>query len=167
MKILLGIVIGWAVILVGAYVWAYSGRFPVATASKPLPFEVSLADTALHYASHRQAPKDVPPAASASDLTVAAGNYATDCAFCHGLPGRRDPVAAGGMFPPPPQFFNKVDDDPAGVTFWRIKNGIRLTGMPGFGGSLTDAQIWQLTFFLAQAKYLPVSAQQALTASSR
>lgn len=166
MKFLLGMVAGWAALLVAVYLWAYSGRFPVATSSQPLPLEVSLAGTALHYASHRLAPKDVPNEASASDLTAAASNYASDCAFCHGLAGRPVPVAATGMFPPPPQLFTKVDDDPAGVTFWRIKNGIRLTGMPAFGPSLSDQQIWQLTFFLAQAKSLPPAAQRALGTSA-
>jgi len=47
------------------------------------------------------------------------------------------------MYPPPPQLLSPeqgVTDDPVGVTysFWKVKNGIRLTEMPAFNGSLTE-----------------------------
>ncbi|MGH9520706.1 MAG: c-type cytochrome [Terriglobales bacterium] len=154
--------LGLVALPVVAYIWAYSGHFPVAAASRPLPFEVSLANTALHYASHRQAPHEVPVVPSAENLTAAAKLYVTECAFCHGLANQSKPNAAVGMFPPPPQFFTKVDDDPAGVIFWRIKNGIRLTGMPAFAPTLTDEQIWQEALFLQRVKTLPPLARSAL-----
>jgi hypothetical protein len=56
-----------------------------------------------------------------------------NCAMCHGLPQQPTPVVAKGMFPKPPQLFQAdemVADDPPGVTYWKVKNGIRLTGMP-------------------------------------
>ena len=159
-------VLGVVTLPVLAYAVAYSGHFPVATDSPPLPLEVSLADTALHYASHRQAPSQVPVAANEANLTAAAKLYGEECAFCHGLPGEPEPNAAKGMFPPPPQFFTKVDDDAAGVIYWRIKNGIRLTGMPGFGVTLRDQQIWEEAVLLPQAQHLPAAAQAALHAGS-
>lgn len=163
MNLLWGYVAGLLTLPLLAYAVAYSGRFPVATASRPLPLEVSLAKTALHYASHRQAPTLVPVVANASELAAAAKNYRAECAFCHGLPGQPKPAVAAGMFPPPPQFFQKVDDDAAGVIFWRIKNGIRLTGMPAFAPSLTDTEIWQESLLLQQAKQLPAAASAQLS----
>ncbi len=32
--------------------------------------------------------------------------------------------------------------------FWVIKNGIRLSGMPGFADINSDEQIWQMTYFV-------------------
>jgi hypothetical protein len=68
------------------------------------------------------------------------------------------------MFPKPPQFFQEhgVTDDPAGETFWKAKNGIRLTGMPGFGASLSEQQLWQVSLLLAHADKLPLSVQKVL-----
>ena len=43
------------------------------------------------------------------------------------------------------------NDDPVGVTFWKVTNGIRLTGMPAFEDSLKDQQRWQVSEFLANA----------------
>lgn len=166
MKWVVAFLLGLVTLPIIAYAWAYSGYFPVATNSPPLPFEVSLADTALHYTSHRQAPDFVPMLATPDNVIAGAKLYVTECAFCHGLPGRPKPNAAVGMFPPPPQFFTKVDDDPAAVIFWRIKNGIRLTGMPAFAPTLDDDQIWQEALFLQRVKTLPAAAQSALSAAA-
>lgn len=162
-KIILAYVLGLITLPIFAYIIAYSGAFPVATDSHPLPLEVNLADRALHYASYDHAPAAAPTAADEANLTSAARLYGTECAFCHGLPNQPKPHAAAGMFPPPPQFFTKIDDDPAPIIFWRIKNGIRLTGMPGFAPSLSDTQIWNLAFLLRAAAKLPPAAAGELS----
>ena len=46
-------------------------------------------------------------------------------------------------------------------SYWKIKHGIRLTGMPSWGKSLTDEQIWTLALFLKHMDKLPPGAQQA------
>jgi mono/diheme cytochrome c family protein len=48
-----------------------------------------------------------------------------------------------------------VTDDPVGESFWKVKNGIRLSGMPGFKQSLSEAQMWQVSALLAKADQLP------------
>jgi mono/diheme cytochrome c family protein len=55
-----------------------------------------------------------------------------------------------------------VTDDPAGEVYWKVKNGIRLTGMPGFQASLTDEQMWQATALVVRADKLPIDAFDAL-----
>jgi mono/diheme cytochrome c family protein len=83
---------------------------------------------------------------------------------CHGLPGQQMTNIAKGMFPRPPQLFHGkgVTDDPVGETFWIIRNGIRLTGMPGFQESLTEDQMWQVSQLLAHADKLPDSVKEEL-----
>jgi len=46
--------------------------------------------------------------------------------------------------------------------FWKVANGIRLTGMPGFNGSLSTGQLWQVTLLLSNANKLPAKVQSAL-----
>jgi hypothetical protein len=66
------------------------------------------------------------------------------------------------LYQKPPQFATHgVEDDPDGVSFWKIKHGIRLTGMPSFGDSLSDQQIWTLAIFLKHMDKLPPAVQQA------
>jgi thiosulfate dehydrogenase len=55
-----------------------------------------------------------------------------------------------------------VTDDTAGETYWKVLNGIRLTGMPGFRGSLSETQAWQVSIMLARADKLPESAKSFL-----
>jgi thiosulfate dehydrogenase len=95
--------------------------------------------------------------------------YRDKCAVCHGLLNQ-PPAAIGiAMFPQAPQLLierTMVTDDPPGETFWKVKNGIRLSGMPRFDDSLTDRQIWQVSVMLAAADRLPSSAIQSLGAEA-
>ena len=54
-----------------------------------------------------------------------------------------------------------VEDDLEGVSFWKIKHGIRWTGMPSWKAALTDQQIWTLALFLKHMNKLPPTAQEA------
>jgi mono/diheme cytochrome c family protein len=55
-----------------------------------------------------------------------------------------------------------VTDDPPGETYWKVANGIRLTGMPGFSQSLSPTEIWQISLMLANADKLPPSVTAVL-----
>ena len=98
-----------------------------------------------------------PKAISEDVFESGAHVYRAQCASCHGTPGH-DVGYAKYMFPSAPQLWKKhgtrgvvgVSDDPPGETYWKVKNGIRLTGMPGFGASMADQQLWQVTLFLQQ-----------------
>jgi hypothetical protein len=70
------------------------------------------------------------------------------------------------MYPHPPVLFEGkgVTDDEPGESYWKIFNGIRLTGMPGFSKSLSETQMWQLALLVANADKLPSSAKAVLVA---
>jgi mono/diheme cytochrome c family protein len=56
-----------------------------------------------------------------------------------------------------------VTDDPPGETYWKVANGIRLTGMPAFKDALTETEMWQVSLLLANAdKPLPPAALDIL-----
>lgn len=162
--VIVGFVAALIVIAAGAYCYFTLGLAPVATTDKPMPFETYLAKHALKTAVAKQAPTSSPVDASEPNLKNGATLYRENCAVCHGLPGKEDTAIAKGMFPKPPQLLHGkgVTDDPVGETFWKVQNGIRLTGMPGFMGSLTNEQIWQVSQLLAHANELPASARDEL-----
>lgn len=54
-----------------------------------------------------------------------------------------------------------VEDDPPGVTYWKVTHGIRLTGMPAFAKTLTNDRRWKLTLFLDHMDKLPPKADKA------
>jgi len=97
------------------------------------------------------------------DMFLGVNTYKEHCAVCHGVPGEPRTAISNGMFPSPPQLFEATDmvtGDPEGETFWKVTNGIRLSGMPGFGGALSDIQRWQVTMLVAHADK-PSSTVQA------
>jgi mono/diheme cytochrome c family protein len=55
-----------------------------------------------------------------------------------------------------------VSDDPPGETYWKVANGIRLTGMPSYKNILSETQMWQVAQLLANADKLPADATAAL-----
>jgi len=55
-----------------------------------------------------------------------------------------------------------VTDDDVGETYWKVKNGIRLTGMPGYVSSLSENEMWQVSLLLLHADKLPDSAVAVL-----
>jgi len=166
-KFILGLILGIIVVPVVVILYIISGGAPAATSDAPMPFERWIARKALKTKIEKEMPKVVPLIANEATLLAGAQVYREDCAMCHGLPHRSAPVVAPGMFPEPPQLFqphDMVTDDPPGETFWKVKNGIRLTGMPGFVSSLSDVQMWQVSLLLAHGDKLSAPVQQALAA---
>jgi hypothetical protein len=70
------------------------------------------------------------------------------------------------MFPDAPPLWEKhhgevvgVSDDPPGETYWKVVNGIRLSGMPAYKEVLSETEMWQVSVLLANAdKPLPPAA---------
>lgn len=158
--VIVTIVVGFAVV----FVYFAQGFAPVATAAPPMPFEKTFARLALRARLDKEMPKTAPIEATEANHLAGAHVYVEHCAVCHGLSGQPETAIAKGEFPEPPQLFNGhgVTDDPPGATYWRTANGIRMTGMPAFGKSLTDTQIWQVSLLLATDK-LPPSVTAVLT----
>ena len=161
---LLGLVVGLLVLPASVYVYLRSGYAQVATSATPLPFERQLARMALHARMSKEVPVQSPIPATEPSLLAGAILYREYCAVCHGLAGVPQTPTAKGMFPKPPELMRGkgVTDDPAGETYWKAANGIRLTGMPGYRGSLSDEQLWQVSQFLATADKLPQSVRDLM-----
>jgi thiosulfate dehydrogenase len=166
----IGLVVGVLLVPVIFGIYVLSGRLPVAASDSPMPLEAALAGAGLYGRIRREAPSRDVSGFTTADLLGGADVYRNNCAFCHGLPQQPIPPAAKGMSPRPPQLFTSegsVTDDAAGVTYWKVKNGIRLTGMPGFRESLADQDIWRVTALVARADKLPPEALAALQPAAR
>lgn len=166
MKFILGLLLGLFLVPAAAYLYFTAGSAPVATTDSDMPFEAFFARKALHARIVKEAPKNVPIEANEANYLGGVQLYKEHCAVCHGLPLTPKTAIATGMYPHPPILFEGkgVTDDEPGESYWKIANGIRLTGMPGFSKSLSQTQIWQIAILLAHADKLPGSAKAALVA---
>lgn len=173
-RILFGIILGILLFPVALLVWMNYGKVPVAVSDPPLPFERQITHTILDNRIDKEVVHLTPFPPDPANLIAGAHIYTQNCAFCHGLPGR--PSEAGdGMYPGAPRLWQKhsnsnvvgVSDDPPGETFWKIKNGIRLSGMPSYKSTLSEEQMWQVALLLSNAdKPLPADAQSVLQSTS-
>ncbi len=165
-KFVVGVILGLVLMPLAVLAWFHWGNPPVAVADPPLPMERQITHVALNARIDRQKPDTVPIQADEANLTAGAGIYHDQCAACHGFYGKASSFGPH-MFPRAPELWKKhkngnvvgVSDDPPGETYWKVDNGIRLTGMPAYKDVLTDTQIWQVTLLLANAdKPLPPAA---------
>jgi thiosulfate dehydrogenase len=166
LKFIAGFVIGLIAVPVVIFLYLTSGQAPVATTDPDMPFETYFARKAQHLRIEKDMPKNVPIQPSEANYLAGAETYKQNCAVCHGLPLAPKTAIATGMYPHPPQLFQGkgVTDDEPGETYWKVFNGFRLTGMPGFSKTLSATQMWQVSLLLANADKLPASAKEALVA---
>jgi thiosulfate dehydrogenase len=162
--LIFGMILGVIAVLAGVYYYFATGQAPVATSAQAMPFEKRLAHQALNARVAREMPKTVPIQPDEPNLATGAQIYREHCAVCHGLPAQKETLIATGMFPRPPKLMEGkgVTDDEPGETYWKVANGIRLTGMPGFRPALSDTQMWQVSLLAAHADKLPKSVQDTL-----
>jgi mono/diheme cytochrome c family protein len=166
--LIVGILVG--VLLVAGCIYYYfsSGHAPVATSAPPIPLEKTLARMGLHsYLDKLPHPQPQVPADEAN-LVQGAKVYKEQCAVCHGLPGEPKSAVAQGMYPAPPQLFHGVGvtDDEAWESYWKVENGIRMSGMPGFKGQLTETQIWQVSVLVKNADKISEAVRKELAAGA-
>lgn len=167
---LLCFVLGVIAVPVVVYVYLGHGHPPVAVADPSFPMEAAIVHNPLHARIAREMPGASPVPVNDATLTEGAYLYKQNCAFCHGLPGH--PAAVGAnMFPGAPQLWEShhggkvvgVSDDEVGESYWKIKNGIRLSAMPSYVKLLNDTQLWEVSNLVKNAdKPLPQSAQAML-----
>jgi thiosulfate dehydrogenase len=153
------------VALLCGYIALRVGLVPANADANPGPLETWAARTSLDATLRRDAPKSANPVALTDDNLIAGIDlYGRHCALCHGTANgdaSASPVAKG-LYPRPPQLATDgVEDDPEGLSYWKIKHGIRWTGMPSWKGTLTDQQIWTLALFLKHMDKLPPAPEQA------
>ena len=171
-KYLIAFIIGILLVPAAFYVYLRSGHAPVATSAAPLPFERFFARLAMHATLSHELPKTEGGPPTENDLVSGAQIYRQYCGDCHGLPHQPPTVISKGMYPHPPQFFHSEADQAYNANlpyraaspkvYWKVKNGVRLTGMPGFQDSFSAQQIRQVSQFVSNARNLPPSAVAAL-----
>jgi len=132
--------------------------------AQPSALETAIARIARKMAAPSSAHNQKNPVADSPAVQREARlHFADHCAICHGNDGSGDTMIGRGLYPKPPDLrANATQNLSDGDIFWIIENGVRLTGMPAFGGGSEhdDADSsWKLVHFI---RHLP-----ALTAEEK
>jgi len=75
------------------------------------------------------------------------------CVLCHGAPGLEPSELAKGLYPHPPLLERKKHLQ-VGAVYWIVKNGVRDTGMPAFGPTHDEQELWAIAAFTAKMPHL-------------
>ncbi|WP_052200397.1 cytochrome c [Terriglobus sp. TAA 43] len=166
-KFILGMLLGAALTLLTIAAWMRFGKPPVAVSDAASLWEPLVASVPANARAKAEA-KTPPFPASEDTFEAAAKLYRQQCASCHGAPGQSS-ATGRAMSPRAPQFFSPQDksvlaSQKPGEIYWKTAYGIRRTGMPAFGKTFTDTQLWQISLLLqASNSELPDPVRNLLT----
>ncbi len=154
MRVLVGFLLGVLACIVGPLLALWLGLVDMSALPKPGFVETTVGELAFDGWLERTAPTAQDPfAANPKDIAVGMDHYRENCVACHGGPGVDPAELAKGLHPDAPELWKKDSQEMTdGELFWTIKNGVRMTGMPGFGPTHTDQEIWRIVAFV---RHLP------------
>lgn len=129
--------------------FVYSGIFNVAATQNHDPVSNWLLETTRERSIEARLGGIQAPDLGDETLRLAGINdFDSMCAECHTAPGRLPSSLAQGLNPPAPDLAEAALEDSAEMLFWATKNGIRMTGMPAWGVTHEDKDIWPVIAFL-------------------
>ena len=139
---------------VGAYVYMRTAMHGFSARAEPSRTETMLAT----YARATAMPPSAralknPVQASTQVLNESMAHFADHCAICHANNGSGQTMFGNGLYPKPPDLrLPRTQNLTDGEIFYIVENGIRMSGMPAFGGSDSSEDSWKLVYFI---RHLP------------
>ncbi|MDA8164485.1 MAG: cytochrome c [Desulfobacteraceae bacterium] len=100
----------------------------------------------------------VPPPRGRSDKNQGFLLYDRLCVHCHGAPGVCASEVGLGLGPEPPSLATRVGRWRDRELFWIMGHGLRSTGMPSFGATRADEELWSVVAFLRELPSLSPEA---------
>ena len=140
----------------------FGGLFPVAASTKHSALVGWAIDEAREHSVQRSAKGLTAPKFTAADIAEGGSHYKGMCQACHGGLGAEAGEFAPGMNPRPPNLARAARDLSVEQVFWIEKNGIRMTGMPAFGKTDEDEELWKVAAFVKALPKVSASDYAAL-----
>lgn len=152
-------------ILLGGTIFVWSGVYNVAANVPHYKLTFWLLDEARGRSVAFHSKDLVPPSLEDPKLVdLGFPHFHETCRLCHGAPGTTRLEFADGLYPSPPSLSS---DDVQGdlhnaELFWVVKHGLKMTGMPSFGQTHTDEQLWGIVAFLRRLPNLSSKDYEAM-----
>ena len=164
MKFFMGMLIGVVLVVLAGMAIIYSGFVNMAATTKPSEMEEKIGEELFERSMEKRASNKKNPYSKNDPAALASGmeHYQENCLICHGAPGVEPSEIGKGLNPPSPAL--DIDDTQEmsdGQLYWTIENGIRMTGMPAFGPTHSEDEIWTIVTFV---RHLPQLTNEEKTA---
>ena len=149
----------------GAFL-VHTGRLPVAATTPPDVVDRVAMTAKFKAVVHHAAGLQVNLPVDAASIAKGREHYVENCLPCHGAPGVKPAEFAEGMNPRPPDIDGQLQNYNDAQLFWVIKNGLRATGMPGFGVNHKDEEIAAIAAFVRHTPRLTPEERKDLAAAA-
>jgi mono/diheme cytochrome c family protein len=150
MTVAAGAIAGFVlVIVVGALVVISTGAYNVAATTPHTQLTRWLMSTTQKRSVAVRA-DEVParPPVDSAMLREGSEEYREMCVACHGAPGVERGMLGKGINPKPPDLAKESGEWSDRELFWITKHGIKMAGMPAFGITHSDEELWGIVAFL-------------------
>ncbi|GFO62627.1 cytochrome c [Geomonas paludis] len=142
-------------VLVAASIMIFSGAVNVAATKPHAKLTEWVLETAREHSVERRAGGIVEQNVAPTGAT--ARHFEETCRLCHGAPGQEPSAIGKGELPEPPDLKKVARRMKQRELFWVVKHGIKMTGMPAFGKTHTDKELWEMVSFVGK---LPGMSQE-------
>ena len=170
MKVWTTLLILLAIVIASAALFIYSGVYNVAATQPHTQFGYWLFTTVRDHSIDKHAHDLNPPNLTDSSMIESgARHYSSTCAVCHGAPGEELSEIAKGLNPPPPELdkghIQKKYAD--AELYWIVAHGIRMTGMPAFGPTHNEKDLWAIVAFIKELPEIKPEKYESLSESGK
>ncbi|WP_412062231.1 c-type cytochrome [Rubrivirga sp. IMCC45206] len=165
MKTVLTVLATLAVVGLLGLAFPFTGWYNVAATSGDSALEEWVLSTTSRRSIQTRA-AGIAPAVPIDSAAVRAGAvaFAQMCQTCHGGPGAERSVTGQGLAPTPPHLDDAAAEWSDGELFWVLDNGLKMTGMPAYGPTHSDEELWEIVAFLRRLPDVSPDAYAALVA---
>lgn len=123
--------------------------------AKPGTLEKEVAGFVLHrWVRSNASARNDPLPASEQNLTDGQREFGEHCAVCHGGDGSAQDRLGADFYPPIARLQKGAPGWSDGELYFIISNGIRYTGMPGFGPHHDAETIWKIVLWVRHLPHL-------------
>ncbi|MGE5294411.1 MAG: c-type cytochrome [Solirubrobacterales bacterium] len=147
-----------------ALIILYSGWYNVAASRSHLTMVRWFLSTMMERSVKEHAAGVQAPAQAS--LREGAAHFAEMCALCHGAPDVERSEIGDGLNPRPPELFRTAPEWTLEEVYWIGKYGVKMTGMPAFGSTHTEDQLWAMAYFVKQLPELSPAQYRDLTSET-
>lgn len=145
-----GAVVLLIILVAIAAVVIFGGLYPVGASTADPPGMAKVLIASREHSVERQASDLQAPKFSPADIREGGSHFKGMCQECHGGPGAEPEEFAAGMNPRPPDLARAAGDLSTEEVFWIAKNGLKMSGMPAFGKTDSDSELWKVAAFVKQ-----------------
>jgi mono/diheme cytochrome c family protein len=164
MKKLVGTIIVLVLLTVGGFAFIYLGVFDIAADHPHNNLTLWIINkTVTQSVKRRSREINRPDLSKMSMIRTGGYHFQQMCIQCHSGPGVQRSEAGEGLYPQGPDLtWAKAHWEPRDL-FWITKHGLKMTGMPAWGQTTTDEEIWAMVAFIEQLPAIsPERYQQML-----